>query len=92
MFSTDNHLQHVRTSRPYRGALLWATVLTHADDDGCYRPSSFARLRRDLATGGQEKASTADCHTAIRQAISQGILTPDSDQTRLCLAGAEVAA
>lgn len=92
MFDALAHLSRVRTGKPYRAALLWATVLTHADDDGCYRPSSFAELRRALATGEQEKASTADCHTAIRQAVSQGILTPDSDQTRLCLAGAEVAA
>ncbi|MGP9745962.1 hypothetical protein [Brachybacterium sp. AOP29-B2-41] len=78
------HLQAVKADRPYKAALLWATVLIHCDTETlAWCPPSCVELRRALATGEEEKAKNVDVEAAIRQCISMGILTRDSSQERL---------
>lgn len=87
MFDPDAHLRHAAKRRPYRAALLWALVLTKADEDGIYRPPSKASLRRDLATGDAETATASEVSTAIEHGIAQGMLCHESDESRLVLNG-----
>lgn len=86
MFNLKNHAHAVAQGKPYRGALLWAQTIAHADEEGVWEPKTKVSLRRLLATGGAEECTPSDVSLAIRQCIAQGILERESSQDRLILA------
>lgn len=87
MFNLPDHTHSVAQGKPYRGALLWAQTITHADEEGIWEPQTKVSLRRLLATGGDNECTPTDVAVAIRQCIAQGILDQESSPERLILAG-----
>lgn len=90
MFDSEHLHDRMRERRAYRGVQLALYVIEHADDNGIYTAPSMLHLRRLLARpeeGEMTEAKVADVHLTIRQLISQGVLTEESEGKHLVLAG-----
>lgn len=87
MFNLRNHTHAVALGKPYRGPLLWAQTIAHADDEGIWEPEAKVSLRRLLATGGDKGCTPEDIDLTIRQCVAQGILGRESSPDRLILTG-----
>lgn len=79
--------QSMRHRRAYRGTQLALHIFEHADEEGVYVAESKVSIRRLLARGDQDEATSADVATAVRQLIAQGVLTEDSDSQTFRLVG-----
>lgn len=89
MFDPTAHLRTVAIGGAYRAHLLWATALVE-QEDGAWCPATRVALQRALATRDQTKATGGEVDLALRQAISQGLVSRDSTWDRIVLTGAEV--
>lgn len=87
----STHIQAIRElePRPYRAHLLHVLTIASADETGVWEPPTKVSLRRDLAHRGQTdgEAKHSEVETAVKHAIAQGLLRPDSNPDRLALSG-----
>jgi hypothetical protein len=78
-----------RNPRPYRAHMLHLLAYAHADESGVWEPVTKVSLRRALAHEDQPdgEAREAEVTTALTHCIAQGLLRPDSTESRLILSG-----
>ncbi|MFC0674009.1 hypothetical protein [Brachybacterium hainanense] len=86
VFDFSTHLRSLQEKRAYRALVL--AVWVHGNHvDGVAEAPSKVFIRRLLTGRGEDECKPSEVATAVRQLVSMGVLTEDSDTQRFVLTG-----